>query len=186
MVDLKGDFPAPWSRYHVMTRPDRRSDWLHNHIIYRPHPDYRNAASNTYFMRKVWNLAERRVRRKGFDRWRKPFILYIDEGLFYSNTGAKHWLSNLAVGGRSLELGLWVASQRPITIPVEVRTEAWRWYVFALSFDDDIREVVKYTKGDISVRLLEALRYDYSFYEIKRGEHGTLQVRHMPPLQVAA
>ena len=65
-------------------------------------------------------------------------------------------------------VGLWVSSQRPKWIPVEVRSETWRWYVFFLDYDEDAKEMVKYTHGRISVDELQEPKQSYSFWEIKR------------------
>lgn len=101
-----------------------------------------------------------------------------------AKTGATTWLSSIAVSGRSLEIGLWLTSQRLAWIPVETRSEAWRIYIFYLASEEDEKEVIKLTKRRLSLDQLNALSADFSFYEIKRGTGGILQVTKFPPIQV--
>lgn len=82
------------------------------------------------------------------------------------------YLAALAVAGRSLGVGLWCASQRTKWIPVEVRSEAWRWYVFYLADEEDEEEVVKFAKGRLTIAELRAYCREYGFIELRRAARG--------------
>lgn len=178
-IDVKGDFDPPLD-YTVLRSPDewgwRNTD---RHIVYRPKIEYMGGA---WLEEVLFRLFER-ARKKGK---REPFIVYVDEGLYLSKTGHIQSLAALAVSGRSLNVGLWVASQRPMWIPVEVRSEAWRWYVFYLAYEQDEREVLKYTKGRLSLAQLQEGTANFSFWEIKRGKQsaGKLTISHFPPVRI--
>jgi hypothetical protein len=180
IIDLKGDVPYPADGYTVIRSPLDKLKWrFASHIMYRPDAKYMNGAAHSYVLQEMYNRAKKRGKRS-------PFILYVDEALFLANTGAGTWLANLAVATRSMGLGLWVSSQRPKNIPVELRTEAWRWYIFYLSYKSDEKEVSEYTKGRLSPEQLEQGTQSFSFYEIRRGSGsmGRLAIRHYPPVKV--
>lgn len=178
-IDVKGDFDPPLD-YDVLRSP---SEWgwrnTDKHIVYRPKLEYMGGG---WLNEVLFSLFER-ARKKGK---REPFVVYVDEGLYLSKTGHTQALAALAVSGRSLNVGLWVASQRPTWIPVEVRSEAWRWYVFYLAYEQDEREVLRYAKGRISLEQLQEGTANYSFWEIKRGEKsaGRLTINHFPPVRI--
>lgn len=173
-IDVKGDFDPPID-YHVLSKPNDLGWRFHNHIVYRPKFEY----ASGYWLDQVLQKLFQRARAKGK---REPFILYIDEGLYLATSARTGTMRALAVTGRSLNVGLWVSSQRPKWIPVEVRSEAWRWYVFYLSFDEDEKEVLKYAKGRINLAELQNPKDLYSFWEIKRGTEsaGRMSVKHYP------
>lgn len=181
VVDLKGDFPNPWEKVQYIDKPQigrsRQIEWQQPRIIYHPKPQYQRGRYPSIFLESMFRKAEK-VGKK------LPFILYIDEGLFLSTTSAKQWLQIIAVTGRSMGIGLWVASQRPRNIPVEVRTEAWAWYIFYLSYRADLKEVSDYSGGKLTVEDLEETLADHSFYEMKRQDGGKLAIAHYPPLKV--
>lgn len=179
IIDLKHDFTPGIENYTLVKKPqDWRWAWRrHGHILYRPSPDFLNGGDLSYVLKQLYFRAQKEGKKK-------PFIIYIDETLFLSKLGANKWLSALAVSGRSMGVGLWCASQRPRWIPLEVRSETWRWYVFTLDYDDDVKEFSKYTQGRISQ---EELRNNapYSFWEIKRADNGgSKAIHHYPPIRV--
>jgi hypothetical protein len=177
-IDIKGDFDPPMD-YKVLSSPN---DWgwhYARHIMYRPSRKYTDGLELDFVLRKLFDRAKRSGKRR-------PFVLYIDEGLYVALSSRTGTMRSLAVTGRSLNLGLWVSSQRPRFIPVEVRSEAWRWYVFYLSYEDDEKEVIKYTKGRITLAELQNPTDLYSFWEIKRGKKsaGRLSIEHYPRVNV--
>jgi hypothetical protein len=175
-IDLKGDFPAPKPYVVVRTPDDWRWRWVRSKgILYRPKPEYANGPWLDAVLHRLYVRGQREGKRK-------PFVVYVDEGLALSRGGHTQWLSTLAVAGRSLGVGLWVASQRPRWIPVEVRTEAWRLYVFYLQYEEDEREVMKLSKGLISEEDFRRAKVDYSFWELRRTKGGKIVARHYPPL----
>jgi hypothetical protein len=111
------------------------------------------------------------------------FYLYCDEGLLQSRGRRTIHLAGSAISGRSLEMGFILSSQRLSWIPVEVRSEYWRMYVFYLSSQDEEKEVIKLAKNRLTLAQLEALGADYSFYELKRVQGGLINVTHFPKLK---
>lgn len=182
VIDLKGDFPNPWDKAQIITKPpigkSRAIEWQQPHIIYRPDPQYLLGKYPTVFLQQMFIRARQRGKRE-------PFIFYVDEGLFLESIGAQTWLKILAVSGRSMGIGLWVAAQRPRGIPVAVRTEAWTWYIFYLSYDEDMKEVSKYSGGAITYKDLQETISDYSFYQMQRTPGGKLDIQRYPPLKLS-
>lgn len=181
VIDVKHDF-EPYKPYTLIKKPN---DWrwsfrVDGRILYRPSPEYNNGPWLDEVLRRLYLRAQKTGKKK-------PFIIYVDEALYLSKVGATQWLAALAVSGRSLGVGLWVSSQRPKWIPVEVRSETWRWYVFFLDYDEDAKEMVKYTHGRISVDELQEPKQSYSFWEIKRDtrEGGKKIITHYPPINHA-
>lgn len=177
-IDVKGDFNPPID-YTVLTKPNELGWRYKKHIVYRPEFEYANGQWVDEVLRRLF----KRARAKGK---KQPFILYIDEGLYVATSSRTGTMRQLAVTGRSLNVGLWVSSQRPKWIPVEVRSEAWRWYVFYLAYDEDEKEVLRYSKNKIQLDELQNPTDLYSFWEIKRGANsaGRLQVKHYPKVSL--
>lgn len=180
VIDLKGDFPLPSKDVKIIDKPPvRRSrsiEWEQPHIVYRPLPQYIIGAWPTYFLQQMFVRAKKRGKKE-------PFLLYVDEGIFLESLGAQTWLKILAVTTRSMGLGLWVASQRPRGIPVAVRSEAWIWYIFYLSYEDDMREVARYSGGQITYKDLQNTKVDFSFFQMKRVKGGKVSVEKFPPIK---
>lgn len=174
VIDVKGDVKIPG----VVIKKPKDIRWrLAKRIVYRPDAKYMNKSDYYTVLYNLYQRAKRRGKRR-------PFIVYIDEALFLTMQGCARPLASLAVATRSMGMGFWCASQRPRNIPVEIRTEAWRWYIFYLSDIQDEQEIERYTKGRIKAKDLEQGTMSYSFYEIRRGEDsmGRLDVAHYPPL----
>lgn len=179
VLDVKGDFEIPWRKgtYHVTDKPNGII-WQplpHNRIIYRPRREYREPEWMAWFLGEQFERAKREGKKR-------PFIVYIDECLYVANQGCKAALADLAVTGRSMGLGFWYTSQRPRNIPVELRSEAWRTYLFYLDNKGDRKEVVDNSGGSISEHDMLQSAADYSFWEIRRGKGGSKRVRHLPPV----
>ena len=148
-----------------MKEPDDSFGWKNERVLYRPSPEYRTRYWLEAVFRRLYNRASKIGKRK-------PFIVYVDESLLIAKLGAVRYLAALAVAGRSLGVGLWTASQRTKWIPVEIRSEAWRWYVFFLSDEEDEKEVAKFTKGRYTVEDIRRYCRNYAFIEIMRAHQG--------------
>ena len=177
VIDSKGDFPAPRPFRLVRSPDDWHWRWPADHMLYRPRPEWNRGAWLDEVLRRQFVRAQREGRRR-------PFVVYVDEALYLARTGHVQWLSALAVSGRSLGVGLWVASQRPRWIPVEVRSEAWMTFVFYLQHRADEKEVVADSKGLLSEDDMQRAAVDYSFWQLKRGQAGRLEVRHFPAIGI--
>ena len=186
ILDIKGDFPIPasWRKdsYVITVRPpmglSNAHIWSRNRIIYRPTRVYRSAVGLTYFLVKMFDRAAREGKKR-------PFILYLDEGL-YTLHKAKEIIRDIAITGRSMGLGLWISVQRLKGGVVEIRSEAWRWYIFFMPGKSDDEEVEDYSKGQISQQDMAALGVDYSFWELRRGKGGRIEARHYPPVAISS
>lgn len=187
ILDIKYDFPIPWERgsYAIVTKPPGHGflglrffdPWYrHDRIVYRPEKPYDNGQYITRFLESMFD----RGRREGKKR---PFILVIDEGGWVAYNGAKTALSRLSITGRSLGIGLWLTSQRPRGIPVEIRSEAWRVYVFYLRKEEDRKELVQILDDYADESMFAAMDdSEYSFWEIRRAKGGRLEYRRLPPI----
>ena len=188
-VDTKGDF-EPIQPFVVVDNPDDRRLYNENTVVYRPRPEFKTGAHLDNVLGRLFARAQETYDVKNRTQLR-PFVVNIDEGLAFSKRGHTANLAEIAVSGRSLNIGLWVASQRPVWIPVEVRSEAWRLYVFYLAYEEDEKEVLKLTKGRLTLKQLQEGFDNYSFWEIRRGKEsaGRLEIRHCPkvtPTEVVA
>lgn len=179
-IDTKGDF-EPIQPYVVVTDPDDKQLYRADTVVYRPKSEFKTGAHLDAVVGRLFARGQETFDVKAKSQLR-PFVLNIDEGLAFSKRGHIANLAEFAVSGRSLNLGLWVASQRPVWIPVEVRSEAWRLYVFYLAFEDDEKHVLKYTKRRLTLEQLQEGFANHSFWEIRRGasEAAKLEIRHCP------
>lgn len=191
VLDPKGDFPrAPgdvivkspksW-RWKVFPDGWGGSGFLATpRIIYRPDPKYQP----TMDLRLRALFYKARLLKK---KHRPAFRVGVDEGLFQSKAfgnSRPRWLMSSAITGRSLDMGLDLNSQRPSGIPVEIRSEAWRMYVFYLGDQDDMKAVLRYAQGTLSVEDLMDLGDDFSFIEVKRTPGGRRSATKFPPIRL--
>jgi hypothetical protein len=198
VLDVKGEFkPEGRDKYEIIRTPKElyaalfpfwpwENGWKkHPHIIYRPEVEFQSGPWLDWVMRTLYKRAV-----ADFDQRREipkyPFICIVDEALFMAKTGSVRWMSACAVTGRSLGIGLWITSQRPAWIPVEVRSEAWRWYVFHLAWEEDEKEVIKYSKRRLTLETLQEGYENWSFWELKRGSAaaGRIAITHYPPIKL--
>lgn len=182
--DTKGGF-EPVQPYELVTDPDDKRLYNADTVVYRPKPEFKSGPQLDNVLGRLFARAQQTWDARN-RRQLRPFIVNIDEGLAFSKRGYTANLAEIAVSGRELNIGLWVASQRPVWIPVEVRSEAWRWYVFYLAYVEDEKEVLKLTKGQLTLEELQRGFDNYSFWEIRRGTDsaGRLEVRHCPPVRL--
>lgn len=178
VLDSKGDFPTretdeiiadPTSRRVLRDPPD--------HLILRPDARRSGGRWLNYILRCCYERAQSEGRSQ-------PFVVYVDEALYLSRTGHTHYLAALAVSGRSLGVGLWCSSQRSRWIPVEVKSEAWRWYIFYLGYEEDEKEVLRYAKGRLTLPDLQQSTEHHAFIEMRRdpARAGAMAVRRFPPV----
>lgn len=185
-LDLKGDF-EPIQDHRLVKRPpwDDSRAWRADHVLYRPRAhELRTGHSVDQVLRWLFARAQDEYDSRA-RRPRKPRIVYLDESLLVAKSRHTQGISDLAVAGRALGVGLWVASQRPRWIPVEVRSEAARWFVFFLSYQDDEREVLRHVKGSLDLDQLHAGQQRYGFWEIRRDDGGgslSMRTTQFPPV----
>lgn len=191
VFDPKGDFPlAPGDK--VVKSPKSFAWKLFPHglwnsglfaiprMIYRPEPKWQPGMDMR--LRFLFYRA-RKLKKAG----KLPFRVGVDEGLFQSkafSNSRPRWLMSSAITGRSLDLGLDLNSQRPSGIPVEIRSEAWRMYVFYLGDSDDMKAVLRYAQGSLTYDDLEDLGEDFSFIEVRRTPGGRRTSRRFPPIRL--
>lgn len=95
-------------------------------------------------------------------------ILVIDEGTLInpSTTRISPSLGKAIRTGRSRNLGVWFASQRPKDIPSAVFTEAEHFFLFRLTWKKDREKVLTFT-SDILGQAHESLRgHDFLYYNV--------------------
>lgn len=191
IVDVKYDFPIPWEegQYQVRDKPPNigfvnalRWRFGRPRIVYRPKPPYDTGQHMSRFLDDLFNRARTDFKR-GNGRNPRPYILYLDEAGWMSYQGARNAIARLAMTGRALDIGLWISSQRPRGIPVEVRSEAWIWLVFYLNSRDDRKEIVQYLDYRISEQDLESSTRDFEFWQIKKVEGGKREYKRFPPVR---
>jgi GTPase SAR1 family protein len=177
--DFKGDF-EPIQAHTIVRKPDDRG-WRDRHVVYRPRPEFRTPAHVEEVLWWLYNRAQRTYDEKRHHQ-REPFILLVDETYLF---GRSHALASIAVAGRALGIGLWCGSQRPRNIPVPVRSEAHRIYLFPLGYTEDEVEALKYTKGQLTLEQLREGWENFSFWEIRRSRDsaGRRVVTHFPPVR---
>lgn len=192
VMDPKGDFPKAPGDKVVKSPKDFRWNLFPDglwgsglfavpRILYRPDPKYQP----TMDLRLRWLFYKARKLKK---RHRPAFRVGVDEGLFQSkafSNSRPRWLMSSAITGRSLDLGLDLNSQRPSGIPVEIRSEAWRMYVFYLGDQDDMKAILRYAQGTLTIDDLMDLGEDFSFIEVKRTPGGRRQATRFPPIRLS-
>jgi hypothetical protein len=191
VVDLKGNFDVPEgeAQKHVIVHdPSDKRLVTADRVLYRPGPAFKNR----YGLEAAFAALYRRAELAG--RQGKPFIVVVDETLAISRMRATLWLGNLAVVGREWGCGLWVASQRLAWIPIEVKSEAWRWYVFFQGDEADELQVIRKAKGQLTLPELrqfttpEPGQDGPPFVELRRGHAtgGRVLVTAYPPVRMPA
>jgi len=193
-IDYKGDC-EPRGPFTLVTKPDDRWGWSRGRrIVYRPRRGtyWHSDRGFEIVLTQVLHQAVRAYDNKR-KRSREPVIVVIQEILLFGPRSQKV-IGEMASGGRQLELGLWIETQRPKRIPVVARSEAWRIYAFPLGYLDDEDEVLKYAKGRLSIDAFRRLEDSISkedphpFYElIRRTEEGArISVRRCGSLELPA
>ena len=167
-VDFKGEFQHPNPKAEIVRNPKDPKLEQEGHWVYRPAAEHRSRDWLEYFFA--------RMERRAYAR--RPFILYVDEGHVIARRRAITHLAEIAIMGRSFNCGLWVSSQRPSAwIPVEIRSEAWRWYVFYLSDEEDELAAVRFAKTELTLEQLREATHSYRFLELRRGAESGGRVR---------
>lgn len=187
--DIKQDC-EPRPGFVVVRRGDDRWGWRNRRIVYRPAPGswWRSDAGWAAVLQRIFDQAGRDFDAKR-GRSRAPIVVIIPEVLLFG-TRSQRVIGEIASGARKLEVLLIVETQRPKRIPVVLRSEAWRIYVFPLGYEEDELEVLKYAKGKLTMRELRGLDDQVSeadphpFIEIiLRGPKGAqITVRRCPSL----
>lgn len=171
--DIKGDC-NPRPPFTVVRRGDDWWGWRQRRIVYRPVPGsyWRSDAGWAQVLQRLFNRASQAYDHKR-KRSREPFFIIIPEILLFGPKSQKV-IADMASGARQLELGMFIETQRPRRIPVVVRSEAWRIYVFPLGYADDELEVLKYGKGRLTLAQLQELD---AASEQKPAQHPFIEIR---------
>lgn len=155
------------------------------HILFRPKPEdvYPKAKAVQFYDKLLYMLHKRgKPKNKKTGLFDKPFIIYIDES--YALGKGPHYpgyAEIIAVMDRQKGIGLWFSCQRPVNIPVSLRTECHQYFVFYLSRESDNEEIAEYGRPRKLLKevLLSDLKLDHSFIEINRQ---TGQFIHHPKI----
>ena len=166
IVDNKHDFPLP-KGFKLATKPHGLV-WRHPFILYQPEKQYNNGRALAAFLDKILAIQIHTPKEKRITK-----LVYIDEGLYFSKGGnkAREALAQFQVVARSLKLGLWIGSQRPVWIPVEIRSEANQIFVFFLGLPDDEKEVIALSKGQMTEEDFDRMK-PFQFWQMSRPTEG--------------
>lgn len=140
------------------------------HIVFRPKVEEQTPQMFNQLLYMLHKRGKPRNSKTGL--FPSPFTIYIDEAYSLGYAASfPHWATKIAVLDRQKGIGLWTASQRPVNIPVPLRSECAWYYVFYLSYEDDINEIAKYgrPKKELQRVLTDDLKFDHSFVQISRS-----------------
>ena len=165
-IDVKRDFKLS-QKATVIRKPD---DWRlglmpNRSYIYRPDIQFMDSETWVTFFRALW------IRARKYGK-KHPFFLYIDEAQFLSTGKVAREMANLAITTRSMGMGFAVSSQRPKWIPVELRTEAWRWFIYWLSYLEDRKEVCQYSAGRLVPEDFDRIKVNHGFWLMQRSQNS--------------
>lgn len=185
VVDHKGGFTPPQDPdrpVKCVRDPRDRRLLTADRVVYRPAAEFKTRRWYEYLFQRLYARAEH-AGRSG-----RPFIVVVDETLAIARMRAVMWLGNLAVVSREWGVGLWLCSQRLKWIPIEAKSEAWRWYLFYLSDEEDEREALRFAKGALTLEQLRELTGGMPppFVELRRGAEsgGRVIVTAYPPVRM--
>jgi hypothetical protein len=198
--DWKGDcnphrLDAAGQPFVIVKRGDDTWGFRNRRVVYRPPRGsaWRTDAACAAVLRRLIAQAERDYNPKT-KRSRRPRLIVIPEILLFGPL-AQAVMAEIASGARAFELGLWIETQRPRRIPVVIRSEAWRLYVFPLGYADDELEVLKYAKGRLQLEQLRELdraseekpaRHPFIEIVLRSKQGGAIRVTLCPELELAA
>jgi hypothetical protein len=131
-------------------------------IVYRPSLEaYRGADG------KLTNEAEDERCQEEFFQYvyiTKRRRLVVDEvSALLGGTNPNYYLKGCLTRGRELGISTVCATQRPVSIPITMMSEAQKKYVFRLEWPDDQERMEKLTGGRITVEM-QAQLHDFEFY----------------------
>lgn len=161
-------------KHHKVTNPNNLKFTLKffKKIRYVPSPEYLHQSS--------WNFVFKTLSESSSKRKPNPRVIYIDE-IYHIGYGTSfpNWLPKLATTARQKKLSLWIAAQRPSMIPIPTMSECTRFYIFYLSYEEDIKKIAKFSRRRGLIEDLMNIQYDYSFIELDRVKG---EWRKMPPI----
>lgn len=98
-------------------------------IVYAPDPEFDNA--ETYDQVYEWIYR------------RENCTVYTDEifAVMSAADRAPRWLKAILTRGRSLNIRSMNATQRPVSIPLSILSEAEHYFLFELRFEDDLKRM---------------------------------------------
>ena len=132
-------------------------------IRYVPGGEYRN--------KQTWNYVFKTISESSSKKKPKPRIVYIDE-IYHLGYGTSfpNWLPVMATTARQKKIGLWISTQRPSMIPIPTMSECTRFYLFYISYDEDIAKMAKFVRNNKKglIETLNVIDMDYSFIEVDR------------------
>ena len=131
----------------------------------------RYVPSGEYRTKAYWNYIFKTLSDSSSKKKPRPRIIYIDE-IYHLGYGVNfpNWIPIMATTGRQRKLSLWISSQRPSMIPIPTMSECTRFYLFYISYDEDITKMSKFVRKDKRglIQELNQIELDYSFIEVDR------------------
>lgn len=167
VCDPKHTFSVPevWPLGYIITS-DVGEVTAHNTaetVIYRPDLDALDKQCDPFFQTLFF---------KG------NCIIYIDEVMSIAPTGkAGYWTRQNIQLGRERHIGVWSATQRPVSVPLICLSESQNFFCFELNHPDDRKRMADYTDP----ALLKPVRNEFGFYYFNQRQK---KVRYYPKANV--
>ncbi len=117
-------------------------------IVYAPDPEYQN--SETYDSVYEWVYR------------RENCTIYTDEvfAVMSAADRAPTWMKAILTRGRSLQIRCINSTQRPVSVPLSILSEATHYFMFQLNMPDDVKRMA----GLMGKEVLEPLTIPFSFW----------------------
>jgi hypothetical protein len=150
--------------------------WNYPHIVFRPRREFNTGQWGSYILEREYEKQVQTPKHK-----RQGKLIVIDEALWLAKAGAADTLGRVQVTVRELQIGMWLCSQRTRWIPLEVKANATYIIVFPLGEEEDEKDVVRMTKGRLTVADLRDLE-PYGFWLIRKLPGGKLTTEKFGPV----
>lgn len=154
-------------------------------IVYRPSLDEYYGADG-----RLTNEAEDARCQEAFFQYvyrTKRKRLYVDEvSALLGGTNPNYYLKGCITRGRELGISTVCATQRPVSIPIIMMSEASKFFIFQLNWPDDQKRMEEVTGDRITVEMQRNLKmYEFFYYDSAKKYHWPkpikLNLSQLPP-----
>lgn len=140
-------------------------------IVYRPSLQEYRAADG-----KLTNEAEDARCQEEFFQYvfrTKRRRLYVDEvSALLGGVNPNFFMKGCLTRGRELGISTVCATQRPVSIPIIMMSEASKFYIFQLNWPDDQERMEKLTGDRITVEMQRELKlFEFYYYDAAKKVH---------------
>jgi hypothetical protein len=152
--------------------------WWFPRIVFRPNREYNTGAWGAWVLEREYEKQVQLPKDK-----REGKLIVIDEALWLAKAGASDTLGRVQVTVRELKIGTWLCSQRTRWIPLEVKANATYIIVFPLGEEEDERDVIRMSKGRLTLADLRNLP-DFGFWVIRKFPGGRMEIHRFPGISL--